>query len=144
MHVTLQLQLDANSDSAELDDSTRELLRELSTTPVENVQLVTQSDSPSHTKGFGLAAIGALAMHILDGGGLRQVADVLTAWLQRDAHRTITLTDGLRKIEVTGLSATSQRDLIESWLATSAAPTSEATSKTPVAPKRADNQLEHP
>jgi hypothetical protein len=127
MDVGLQLDLGPGVADAELDDAARALRDELAATSVHHVALGAAVDAPAGSKGFGLAALGALVLQFVDAGGLGQVADVLTVWLQRDAHRTVTLTDGNRTIELTGVRAAEQRALLTDWLATSTA-TSTATS----------------
>lgn len=127
MDVGLQLDLGPGVADAELDDAARALRDELAATSVHHVALGAGVDAPAGSKGFGLAALGALVLQFVDAGGLGQVADVLTAWLQRDAHRTVKLTDGNRTIELTGVRAAEHRALLTDWLATSTA-TSTATS----------------
>ena len=121
MEIGLQLHLGPGAPDSELDDVTRALRDELAATPVHRVELGTELAAPELTKGFGLVALGSLILAFLDAGGLSQVVDVLSAWLQRDAHRTVTMTDGQRTIEVAGLSAKDQRELITRWLSATAA-----------------------
>jgi hypothetical protein len=121
MEVGLHLDLGPGAGDAELDGAARALRDQLAATSVHRVALGADADAPAGAKGFGLAALGALVVQFVDAGGLGQVADVIAAWLQRDADRSVTLTDGTRTIELTGVRPSEQRAILEGWLAASAA-----------------------
>jgi hypothetical protein len=99
----------------EVEELSRLLLDELREADVD-AELVDAGDAPEGTKGFGLLAVGSLVVKIVSGKALKNALDVLRAWLARDANRSAKVVVGGNSIELSGLTADQQQQLIDEWV----------------------------
>jgi hypothetical protein len=112
----LQLGLGPAGDEHQLDDMTRQLRAELLELDVEGVDLVDAGMALATAKGFGLVEVGGLIVKLGGGEVLRKVVETVRAWLARDANRSAKLVVSGNAIELTGLTAKQQQQLIETWI----------------------------
>jgi membrane-associated two-gene conflict system component 1 (EACC1) len=114
--LRVDLDLGPGADSEEVDEAARALLRELRELDVESVERVSEGPAPEGSRALEVAAVGSLVV-TLGKSALGAFAGVLQAWLARRSGRTVKLTLGSDSIEITGGSASYQRQLIETFLA---------------------------
>jgi Effector Associated Constant Component 1 len=114
--LQLDLDLGAGAGAEELDEATRDLLRELAELDLEAVERPAGEPPPPGARGVEVALLGTLLV-TLGQGALGAVSAVLQGWLSRRAGRTVKLTLGSDSVEISGGSAAYQRQLIETFLA---------------------------
>ena len=95
--IAIAVRLEADADSAELEDATSQLRRELLELDVDDVKAPDGGEAPPGTRG----AVGA----------------AIQSWVARRASRSVKLTIDGDSIEVSNVSPEDQRELIESFLA---------------------------
>jgi hypothetical protein len=116
--LEVQLEVDDDLSSYELDELTASLQRELLQLDVDGVDRVSAGPAPDGSRGADLAALGALIVQVGKAAPvLGQVIDVLEAWAARSPKRTVLLTIGGDKLELGGLSEQDQRQVITDWMA---------------------------
>ena len=120
MHDQIQLKLVINTtldtDDRELDRLTRQLRREILELDVEDVALAESEESPTGAKGDAIT-LGALLITAATSGGLFPgLFDLLKSWLTRHGLRSVTLEIDGDKLEVKGISAKEQQQLIDAWM----------------------------
>ena len=120
MHDQIQLRLVINTtldtDDRELDRLTRQLRREILELDVEDVALVESEEAPAGAKGDAIA-LGALLVTAAASGSLFPgLFDLLKSWLTRHGLRSVTLEIDGDKLEVKGISARKQQELIDAWM----------------------------
>jgi hypothetical protein len=115
-NLQLDLDLGAGAGAEELDEATRDLLRELAELDVEAVERPAGEPPPPGARGAEVQLLGTLLV-TLGQGALGAVSAVLQGWLSRRAGRTVKLTLGSDSVEISGGSAAYQRELIETFLA---------------------------
>ena len=120
MHDPIQLRLVINTtldtDDRELDRLTRQLRREILELDVENVALVESEEAPAGAKGDAIT-LGALLITTAASGSLfPSLFDLLKSWLMRHGLRSVTLEIDGDKLEVKGISAREQQELIDAWM----------------------------
>jgi hypothetical protein len=113
--VGLQLSLGAGTDQAELDELTRLLRDELLELDVEEVDLVGDGAQPKAAKGFGLLAVGGLIVKFVGSTAFANVVAAVTGWLGRNKGRTAKIVIDGQSIELSGLSAAQQQELIDTF-----------------------------
>ena len=114
MEIDLQLGLGDDASAEELDEATRDLLRELSELDVE-VARPSAGPPPPGARAVEVAALGSLAVKV-GAKAVGPVARVLQGWLARRSGRSIKLTLGSDSVEITGGSAAYQQQMIEMFL----------------------------
>jgi hypothetical protein len=113
--VVVDLGLGAAADAEELDEATRDLLRELGELDVE-VARAEGGPAPAGARAVEVMALGTLVLKV-GAKAYEPVARVLQGWLSRRSGRSIKLTLGADSIEISGGSDTYQRQMIETFLA---------------------------
>jgi hypothetical protein len=99
---------------AELTDQLRQELLELDVLAVE---LVTGGAAPAGSKGVDAQAVGGLVVGLTGSGSLlHKVIDTVLAWVTRGGQRSVRLELDGDPLEVTGVSAHQQRELISMWI----------------------------
>ena len=114
--IAIAVRLEADADSAELEDATAQLRRELLELDVDDVKAPSGGPAPVGTRGAAAAEIGTL----LVAAGRAAIAPIVLAiqsWVARRATRSVKLTIDGDSIEVSNVSPEDQRELIESFLA---------------------------
>lgn len=114
--IAIAVRLEADADSAELEDATSQLRRELLELDVDDVKAPDGGEAPPGTRG----AVGAEIGTLLVAAGRAAIGPVVAAiqsWVARRASRSVTLTIDGDTIEVSNVSPEDQRELIESFLA---------------------------
>jgi hypothetical protein len=116
--ISLGIHIDLGQPESDewVADATANLVAEVWETPIDEVHLIDDNSPPDTAKGFGLVALGSFVVRFATGEALGHLADVLVAWLGRDKGRSLTLTDGDRSLELTGLSAKNQRAIAIEWM----------------------------
>jgi hypothetical protein len=121
--VEINLQVDDDLSTYELDELTAALQRELLQLDVDGVDRVSAGPAPDGSRGVDLAALGALLVQVGKAAPvLGQVVGVLEAWAARSPKRTVVLTIDGDKLELGGLSEKDQRLVIRDWMARHAPP----------------------
>ena len=114
--IAIAVRLEADADSAELEDATSQLRRELLALDVDDVKAPAVGEAPPGTRG----AVGAEIGTLLVAAGRAAIGPVVAAiqsWVARRASRSVKLTIDGDTIEVSNVSPEDQRELIESFLA---------------------------
>ena len=114
--IAIAVRLEADADSAELEDATSQLRRELLELDVDDVKAPDDGEAPPGTRG----AVGAEIGTLLVAAGRAAIGPVVAAiqsWVARRASRSVKLTIDGDSIEVSNVSPEDQRELIESFLA---------------------------
>jgi hypothetical protein len=103
-------------DKQEIDSLTRNLRDDLSNLDVEDVQLLYEKP-PSDSKAFDGVALGSMLVSVLGPEVIKQVAQTIQAWRERNGNRSITIEapDG-SKIDLKGVSAKDQQKLVDTWV----------------------------
>jgi hypothetical protein len=111
------------ADAEELDELTLQLRRELCDLEVESVELARSSRAPAGARAVDVLALGTLAVTLVKSSAvLTAVVNAVQAWLTAPGRRRVKLELDGDVLEVTGLSAADQRQLIASWIARHADP----------------------
>lgn len=111
--VDVTVELGPNSDALAVDGAVRDLRTELLDLEVRSVALAGDSGPDSRVKGVDLVEVGGLVVELFAAGALGQLVDAIRLWLDRDRHRSVTLTIGDRSISVTGASREQTDQLID-------------------------------
>jgi hypothetical protein len=116
--ATLGIQVDAGSDAddEEIAEATLQLRRELLDLEVDAVELPAAGEPPPGTRGVELAALGALLVTVSQSQLLAPVVAAVRAWLAGGPQRSIKLELDGDSIELTGVSSSEQRRLVDEWL----------------------------
>jgi hypothetical protein len=113
--VRVDLDLGADAGAEELDEATRDLLRELGELDVE-ASRVSAGPPPPGARAGDVIALGMLLLEF-GATAIGPVAAVLQAWISRRPGRSIKLTLGDDSVEITGGSDVYQRQMLETFLA---------------------------
>lgn len=115
--VAIQVTGEHGSDEEELAHLTYALRHELSDLDVEDVELAVGGTAPPGSKGVELMALGTLIVKLVrTAGGLPNLVGVIASWIERTSARSVRIDMNGDVLEVTGLSSSDQRALIEAWL----------------------------
>lgn len=115
--LAIQVTGDDGTDEEELAQLTHGLREELAGLDVEEVELAVGGAAPPGSKGVELMALGALIVKLIrTAGGLPTLVGVVTSWIERTSARSVRIDMNGDVLEVTGLSSSDQRALIEAWL----------------------------
>lgn len=116
--VKLMLTLSPGQDAEQLENSTRQLRRELADLRVESVDLVRSGAVPDRAKVGDTVTKGQVLVTLAASGGvLTTVIGTLQTWLSLRERQSITLEIGGDKLQVTGISVTDQQRAIDAWIA---------------------------
>jgi Effector Associated Constant Component 1 len=107
---------DANAE--EIAEATLQLRRELldSDSDVEAVALPRAGEPPQGTRAGELPALSALVVTVGTSRLLGSVVTTVRSWLTRSSQRSVKLELDGDALELTGLSSTEQRRLVDEWL----------------------------
>ncbi len=119
--LAVQIGLGAGSDASDLDSAALQLRRELMQLDVDDVRRRSAMPPPEGARGADATLLGALIVSA-SAGALPAVVSAIAAWLRRRPGRTVTLSIGGDRIEVRGVSADMERELIDAFLARHAPP----------------------
>jgi hypothetical protein len=114
--IAIAVSLEADADSAELEDATSQLRRELLELDVDDVKAPSAGAAPPGTRGPAAAEIGTLLV-AAGHAAIGPIVGAIQAWVARRASRSVKLTIDGDSIEVSNVSREDQRELIESFLA---------------------------
>jgi len=104
------------TDAEELDRLTRQLRQDILDLEVEDVRLPEAGEVMAGAKGSPLD-VGALLITLLvSGGAVPPLIELIRSLLTHHSLRSVTLEIDGDKLEVQGLSAREQRELIEAWM----------------------------
>ena len=112
----IQLAIGPDTDTEETAEATLQLRRELLDLDVEAVELPRAGEPPPGTRAVELAALGALAITLSQSQLLTPVVAAVRSWLAGQQQRSIKLELGGDVLELTGVSSTEQRRLVDEWL----------------------------
>ena len=112
----IQVELGPDADDEEVAEATLQLRRELLDLDVDSVDLPTASQPPPGTRGVELAALGALLVSVTQSQLLAPVLAAVRSWLGGSPQRSIKLELEGDTLELTGISSTEQRRLVDEWL----------------------------
>jgi len=117
MQLKLTINTSSEADGQELDRLTRQLRQEILDLDVEDVSLVETGEAPEGSKSGDPIALGALLVTAMTSGGMfPHLLDLLKSWLTRHGLRSVTLEIDGDKLEVKGISAQEQQQLIDAWM----------------------------
>lgn len=116
--ATLGIQVGAGSDAdvEEIAEATLQLRRELLDLEVDAVELPAAGEPPPGSRGVELAAFGALLVTVSQSQLLGPVIAAVRSWLAGGPQRSIKLELDGDSLELTGMSSTEQRRLVDEWL----------------------------
>jgi hypothetical protein len=112
----IQVELGPDADDEEVAEATPQLRRELLDLDVDSVDLPTAGQPPPGTRGVELAALGALLVSVTQSQLLAPVLAAVRSWLGGSPQRSIKLELEGDTLELTGISSTEQRRLVDEWL----------------------------
>jgi hypothetical protein len=112
----IQVDLGPDADAEEVAEATLQLRRELLDLDVDSVELPAGDQPPPGTRGVELAALGALLISVTQSELLAPVLAAIRSWLGGSPQRSIKLELEGDTLELTGISATEQRRLVDEWL----------------------------
>lgn len=118
-NITLQLtlkkdELDSNNEIAKLS---QQLISEIKNLNIESVDHARKDDLINGTKAGDVISWETLIITLAASGGvISTFINFLLGWLKRNEGRTVLLELNGNKLEVTGLSPSEQKELIETWL----------------------------
>jgi hypothetical protein len=114
--LEIQVELGSDADDEEVAEATLQLRRELLDLDVDSVDLPTAGQPPPGTRGVELAALGALLVSVTQSQLLAPVLAAVRSWLGGSPQRSIKLELEGDTLELTGISSTEQRRLVDEWL----------------------------
>jgi hypothetical protein len=112
----IQVELGPDADDEEVAEATLQLRCELLDLDVDSVDLPTAGQPPPGTRGVELAALGALLVSVTQSQLLAPVLAAVRSWLGGSPQRSIKLELEGDTLELTGISSTEQRRLVDEWL----------------------------
>ncbi len=112
----IQVELGPDVDAEEVAEATLQLRRELLDLDVDSVDLAAAGQPPPGTRGVELAALGALLVSVTQSQMLAPVLAAIRSWLGGGPQRSIKLELEGDTLELTGISSTEQRRLVDEWL----------------------------
>ena len=112
----IQVDLGPDADAEEVAEATLQLRRELLDLDVNSVEMPPGGQPPPGTRGVELAALGALLVSVTQSELLAPVLAAIRSWLGGSPQRSIKLELEGDTLELTGISATEQRRLVDEWL----------------------------
>jgi hypothetical protein len=112
----IQVELGPDADDEEVAEATLQLRRELLDLDVDSVDLPTAGQPPPGTRGVELAALGALLVSVTQSQLLAPALAAVRSWLGGSPQRSIKLELEGDTLELTGISSTEQRRLVDEWL----------------------------
>ena len=116
------LRLGAPGDPDGGEHAIAQLRRDLLTLDVEDVTAPPGPPAPEGSRGADAASVGLLVLQLLPAlSGLRDVVRTVRAWAAQAPGRTAVLEIDGDRLEVTGLSAGEQAELVRLWSARHAA-----------------------
>ncbi len=116
--LAINLQVDDDVSSREMEELTAAIRRELLQLDVESVERVSGGPAPEGAKGIELAAIGELIVTLGKATPvLGQVVQVIQAWAARGPKRTVKLTLAGDTLELNGMSEKEQHQVVKDWMA---------------------------
>jgi hypothetical protein len=114
--IAIAVRLEADADSAEVEDATSQLRRELLELDVYDVKAPSGGEAPPGTRGVGAAEIGTLLV-AAGHAAIGPIVAAIQSWVARRASRSVKLSIDGDSIEVSNVSPEDQRELIQSFLA---------------------------
>jgi hypothetical protein len=112
----IQVELGPDADDEEVAEATLQLRRELLDLDVDSVDLPTAGQPPPGTRGVEVAALGALLVSVTQSQLLAPVLAAVRSWLGGSPQRSIKLELEGDTLELTGVSSSEQRRLVDEWL----------------------------
>ena len=116
MQLKLTIHTSSEADDEELDRLARQLCQEILDLDVEDVSLVETGEAPVGAKGDPIALGVLLVTALTSGTVFPHLLDLLKSWLTRHGLRSVTLEIDGDKLEVKGVSAQEQQQLIDAWM----------------------------
>jgi hypothetical protein len=113
-----------DGEREQLDDLARHLRTTLETGQGE-VEVRSAGELPEGAKGLGVLGLGGVVIELARSSGLLdRVAAAVQAWLGQQGGRSVRLEIDGDVLDVSGLSGQEQRELVQTWIARHAAPSS--------------------
>jgi hypothetical protein len=123
--AALHVHVDAaeGADDEQVAELTLQLRQELLELDVEAVEPARKGQLPEGAKAVEAIAAGGLIISLVKSAGLlNAVVNTVQSWLTRLGSRSVKLELDGDVLEVTGVSAQQQRDLIKTWVERHASP----------------------
>lgn len=116
--LALVVDAGADADNEELERLTDQLRRELLQLDVDSVRRPRAGEAPPGAKVGGVLAIGALIVELARSSAvLTAVVGAVQSWVGGRGGRSVKLQLDGDSLEVTGISPSDQRELIDLWIA---------------------------
>jgi hypothetical protein len=117
--VRLGLCIDAGpeADAAELDELAVQLREQLLELDIECADRATVGQAPPGARAGEILLAGALTVMLVQSSGLlTALVETVQSWVSRSGGRSVKLEIEGDVLEVTGITRTDQRELIETWV----------------------------
>jgi hypothetical protein len=121
VQLAVRVGLGAGIDTSDVDDAVLQLRSELLRLDVLDIRRPAAGPVPEGARGAEATLLGALLVSA-SAGALPALVGAIAAWLRRRPERTIELRIGDDSIELAGVSADTERELIDAFLARHAPP----------------------
>lgn len=115
----LDLCIDAGpeADAAELDELAVQLREQLLELDIEGADRATAGQAPPGARAGDILLAGALTVMLVQSSGLlTTLVETVQSWVSRSDGRSVKLEIDGDVLEVTGITRTDQRKLIETWI----------------------------
>jgi hypothetical protein len=116
--LAMRIEAEEGADDRDLERLTGQLRRELLDLDVDAVTHVRGGEAPPGAKAVEVVALGGLIVQLLRSSTLlTAVVGTVQAWLSGHQGRSVKLELDGDSIEVSGVSSSEQRRLIDAWIA---------------------------
>ncbi|MBV9162779.1 MAG: hypothetical protein JO309_16965 [Pseudonocardiales bacterium] len=115
----LNLCIDAGpeADAAELDELAVQLREQLLELDIEGADRATVGQAPPGARAGDILLAGALTVMLVQSSGLlTALVETVQSWVSRSGGRSVKLEIDGDVLEITGITRTDQRELIETWI----------------------------
>jgi hypothetical protein len=115
--LDLCIEAGPEADAAELDELAVHLRGQLLELDIEGADRATAGQAPPGARAGDILLAGALTVMLVQSSGLlTALVETVQSWVSRSDGRSVKLEIDGDVLEVTGITRTDQRELIETWI----------------------------
>lgn len=115
--LDLCIEAGPEADAAELDELAVQLREQLLELDIEGADRATAGQAPPGARAGDILLAGALTVMLVQSSGLlTALVETVQSWVSRSGGRSVKLEIDDDVLEVTGITRTDQRELIETWI----------------------------
>jgi hypothetical protein len=115
--LDLCIEAGPEADAAELDELAVQLRGQLLELDIEGADRATAGQAPPGARAGDILLAGALTVMLVQSSGLlTALVETVQSWVSRSDGRSVKLEIDGDVLEVTGITRTDQRELIETWI----------------------------